>query len=175
MWSGGKHSRNDTMRTQRCLNRCTPSLILSLFHQFITERAPGLEHLRPWHCHNAHPVCWACHPRWCLSLNLSPTPLGNLVRNGKHRGEGYDHGMQHDDTLLNPGTNFGQLWYLSCLHPWRLASWSSYVALSSCSVNAWNLQIYWTLMTLRRKLTLNFSHSWTQNLVRAKVMRWGGP
>ena len=70
--------------------------------------------------------------------------------------------------------------HLSCPHPWRLAGWSSYGLWIPCGaishgVNALNLQIWWTLMTLMRKLTLNFGHFQIHDLVRAKMMGMGLP
>ena len=180
MWSRGRCSRNDTLRTWRCLDRCTPNLTLSLFHPFIAGKVPGSKDPRPWHCCSAHPVWWGHHPGWCLPLNSSPTPPDNPVRNKWHREERCHLSTQHDDTLLSPSANFGMWWCPWCPHLWRLAGWSSYGLWAPCGaigqgVSAWILLTSQTLMTLMRKLMLSFGHFWIHDLMRVKVTGVGLP
>ena len=127
------------------------NLTLSLFHPFIAERVPGSKNPRPWHCCSTHPVWWGHHPGWCISLNSSPIPPGNLVKNEWHRGEGCNPGTQCDDILLSPIANFGMQWHPWCPHPWKLAGCSSYGLWVPCgaishSVNTWipqSLRHWW--------------------------------
>ena len=143
-----------------------PSLTLSLFCPCVAERALG-----PCHFYSTHPIWWVHHPGWCLSLNISLTLPGNLAGNEWHRGEGCNPDIQHNYRLSGPNTSFDMWQDLLCPCPWRLAAWPSYGLQTPCGaighgMNAWNLQIYQTMMTLMRKLMLYFSHFWIHDLVR---------
>ena len=132
-----------------------------------------------WHCKNLV-LSQQMHPQsntvslshicsWKSSWFKASKVLTLLLSSS--RGEWCNLSNQHNDTPLNPSTDFGRWWHLSCPHPWRLAGWFSYGLWTPCgiaghSLNARNLQIYWILMTLMRKLTPNFGHSQTCDLVR---------
>ena len=147
-----------------------PNLTLFLCQPFVVGKAPGSRSLGPWHCSSVHPAQQSHHPKWYLCLSSSPTPWGSPVGSVWCRGGGCSLGTLLDDTPLYPNVSFDRWWCPSCLNPWRWADWFScgLWAPSSIGHNAdtWSPQINCTLMTLRRKLTLNFHHSQTHSPVK---------
>ena len=146
-----------------------PNPTLFLCQPFIVGKAPGSRHPEPWHCCSAHPA--VITPSKVMSVPKQLTnPPGSPVGSKWCRGWWCSLSTQLDDAPLYPNAGFDRWWHPSCLHPWRWADWFSCGLWApsgiSHSADAWSPLIYQTLMTPRRKLTLNFCPSQTHSLVK---------